>query len=274
MDNKQITIIAVCGMLMLLTLVFACSKGCSKKTERKIITKPNTYVPPTVKKEEEEEYHQPSYSYSSGFSSSSGDAPAVLTDEDKAELVKKYDENKKILDKLKKEWMEEKLKDPNVSPVAKEQYKLRSNPNFIMGMQAMENNDFKTAITNFSQILKDKETSPISKYFACDTLMDIAMRIKDPELYFIAARAKGKLEATEDLTMLGVEKKNMSTLDWCDKVEKLLKARNDPKYFDMCVKERLANQKEPIPKEVLARAKKQVEKEIKGYSRRFKELIE
>ena len=106
----------------------------------------------------------------------------------------------------------------------------------------------------FFKILKDKDTSPVSKHFACNMLMDIAMKIKDPELYFIAARAKGKLEATEDLTILGVEKGSTFTLDWCDKVENLLKARNDPKYFDICVKQKLSGRKEPISKDIIEKA--------------------
>ncbi len=274
MDNKQITIAAVCGMLILLTLVIASSRGCSSEKEtRTVISKPKTTVtkPSIIEKEEDDD--SPSYSYSSFSGSRGGNAPAVLTEEDKAEIAKSYEENQELMNKLKKKWMEDKLKDPNVSPVAKEQYKLRSNPNFIIGMQAIDNSDYKTAIQNFNEILRDKETSPVSKHFACSIIMDIAMQLKDPELYFIAARTKGRLEATEDLSILKIEKGTF-TLDWCDRVENTLKARNDPKYFEICVNQKLKGRKEPISIEFREKAKKDVERDIRNYSEKFKELIE
>lgn len=274
MDNKQITIAAICGMLILLMLVISCSRGCSSKKEPRIVTpKPRTTVTTTPSKIDKEDDDRPSYSYSSFSGSRGGNAPSVLTEEDKVEIARSYEENQELMNKLKKKWMDDKLKDPKVSPVAKEQYKLRSNPNFIIGMQAIDNSDYKTAIQNFNEILKDKNTSPVSKHFACSIIMDIAMQLKDPELYFIAARTKGRLEATEDLSILKIEKGTF-TLDWCDRVENTLKAKNDPKYFDICVQKKLAGRKEPISIEYREKAKKDVEKDIRFYSEKFKELIE
>ncbi|MBP5470465.1 MAG: hypothetical protein J6Z11_14615 [Candidatus Riflebacteria bacterium] len=271
-DNK--TIIAVCALCLMMTLLFACSRGCSKKEPKKVVVTPPKNKEVVEFIEEEKEYKEPvtSSRSSRGNSGSSGNPPALLSEEEKAKMAKRDEENLEKLNRLKKEWMEEKLKDPNLSPVAREQYLLRSNPNFVVGMKALENNDFKTAIKNFNEIAQDEKTTPISKYFACKSLMEVAVKMKDFELYFIAARMKAKLEATEDLSMLGVEK-NTYSLDWCDKVENTLKARDDPKYFEICVKLKLKKYDEVTAK-MEEKARKDVEKDIKFYTRQFKELIE
>ena len=270
MDNNN-TIIAVCVMCLLMTLIFACSRGCSKKEEKKVVV-----TQPKIFKQEKEEKKYTEKNYSSSSSSSIGSyakPPALLSRDDKERLEKKYKENREKINKLKKEEIEKQLKDPNLSPVAKEQIKLRTNPSFVKGMYAFKKQDYKTAINSFNEIVKDPNTSPVSKYFACSQLMEVAKRMKDLDLYFIAARMKAKLEAEEDLSMLGVEKGTFS-LEWCAKVENSLRAKNDPKYFDICVELKLANVTGEVNPKIRQIAEEEVRKDIKFYSKQFKELIE
>ena len=269
MDNNNI-IIAVCVLCLLMTLLFACSRGCSQKTEKKeVVTQPKIFRP----EKEDKHYSENTYSSNSSKSSSYGKPPALLSRDDKERLEKKYKENREKINKLKKEEIEKQLKDPNLSPVAKEQIRLRTNPSFVKGMYAFNKQDYKTAINSFNEIVKDPNTTPISKYFACSQLMEVAKRMKDLDLYFIAARMRAKLEAEEDLSMLGVEKGTFS-LEWCAKVENSLRAKNDPKYFDICVELKLANATGEVSPKIRRMAEEEVKKDIKFYSKQFKELIE
>ena len=272
-DNKFIIIAAVVAMCFLMTLLLSCTRGCSSKKDNKVVvTQPKAVT--TVKVEEEEkEYRRASSSYSAPGRSFNAYPPALLSEKDKAELAKRYKENREKLRKKKLENIEKQLNDPNLSPVAKEQIRLRTNPSFVKGMYALDKKDYKVAITSFNEIVKDEKTTPISKYFACSQLMETARRMKDIDLYFIAARIRAKLMADEDLSMLGISKGN-DTLEWCNKVEYSLRAKNDPKYYEMCLKLKLANCKEPIPKLIMDKAKKEVDKEIKFYSKQYKELVE
>lgn len=272
-ENKNTIIIAVCALCLFMTLIIACSRGCSSKPEKRVVKPiPKKVTTTQIEEPEYKEQYSPSKS-SYSYSPSRGNPPALLSEEDREIIAKKYEENQKLLNKLKKDWFEEKLKDPNLDPVAREQYKLRSNPNFVIGMKAYDNKDYKTAIKSFSQITQDKNASPVSKYFACKSLMEVAVKIKDIELYFIAARLQANLILNEDLSMLGIEK-NKKNLEWCDIIENSIRAKNDPKYFDKCVKYKLERYDGEITPEIEEYVKKQVEKDIEHYSEQFKELIE
>ena len=270
-DNKYLIIAGAVVICMIMAIFLANLRGCSSKRDDKVVVpKPKVATSTKVEKEEEEYRTRPSSFKSPSRSFSS--YPPPPSDQDKERMAKKYEENKKKLKQLKIDWFEEQLKDPNISPLAREQYKFRSNPNFVVGMRAMDNQDYKTAIKSFSEITKDKKASAYSKYYACKALMDCAYKIKDMELYFIAARMSAKLIADEDLSLIGKEKGEF-TLEWCDKVENTLKARNDPKYFDICVKRKLANF-DTINDKTREMAKKSVESDIRFYTKKYKELIE
>ncbi len=265
-----------------MTMLFACSKGCGKKEEKKVVV-----APPKLyfqKKEEKKvEVHRPSsspsHSYSGGGSSSVGDGrpPDLLTEEEKEKKRKKREEERKKIANLKKEMMKKMLEDPNISPDDYEKLKLRSNPSFLKGMAAMENGDYDTSIVSFNEILKDKDATPVSKYFACTELMVVARRKHDFDLYFIAARMRANLIANEDLSVLDFEKDNKA-VERINKIESLLKAKNDPKYFDLVVETRLARvsnlpdgeEGKPTREQVVERVKKDIE----YYSGIFKELVE
>lgn len=297
MENKN-TIIAICvGCCLFITLIIACTRGCNSKDKPKI-EPPKTVIPQTTEKKvkKDNNYTNNSYTpYSGGenytnYGEESGEPPSLLSEEDKKELIKSYDEDDKLISKLKKEWMENKLKDPNLSEAAKEQFKLRSNPSFLKGMRAYENMEYDQAIIYFNEILKDPNASPVSKYFACMKLMDIGMKKKDIDLYFIAARMRETLKENEDLSAIGMEKSD-SLKDWFTKVEYTLKAKNDPTYFEKCVEMKLAKtpgkntdaSDELLLESIKSKdfseeksrqwAREQVKKEIQFYSEKYKELI-
>ena len=276
MDNKQITIAAICGMLLLLTLVFACSRGCGSKetpTPRPRVTqqpKIDNNVP-------EEEYYEPKSSdssYSGGGTSyyiqEDAQPPALLTEEDIKNIQRRRAKSREKLSKNAVEWLKNKTNDPRFCQQTLEKYKIKSHQGFVNGSYAFMKKDYKTAIKYFNETIKDSEASVVTKYFALQNMMNIAYETKDLELYFIAARMNALLCAKEDLSVLGIEK-SAHQLDWVEKVEKTLRARNDPKYFDECVKMKLDFYKYGMKKE---QAEKEVKKDIEFYSNLYKELLE
>ena len=293
MEENKNTIIIASVVCVLLVVIILATRGCSKKQEEKrVIVAPQKFI----KNEEKEiEKSSPSYSYSggsSGYSSGDyGDPPALLTEEDKKELAKNYEEDNKVIATLKKEWMENKLSDPNLNAVAREQFKLRSNPAFANGMKAFEKEDYAASAGFFNEILKDPNTSPVSKYFACMKLMDIAMKKKDLDLYFMAANLRASLEEKEDLELLGIVKSSASK-NWIKKLEYTLRAKKDPSYFQKCVELKLAKTPKENTEEIgellavspkgkdyndekaIDWAKDRVKKEIEFYSDKYKDLLE
>ena len=278
MDNKQITIAAVCGMLMLLLLVFACSKGCGKKETpiKKPIVTPKASNVGTVIEDDYHEKEYSSYSSSSGGGSSSSfyqeDAqpPALLTEEDIRNIQRRRERSREKLSKNAIEWLKNKTNDPRFCQQTLEKYKIKSHQGFVNGSYAFMKKDYKTAIKFFNETIKDPNASVITKYFALQNMMNIAYETKDLELYFIAARMNALMCAKEDLSILGIEK-STHQLDWVEKVEKSLKARNDPKYFEECVKMKLDFYKYGMKRE---QAEREVKKDIELYSNLYKELIE
>ena len=86
LDNNN-TIIAVCVLCLLMTLLFACSRGCSQKTEKKeVVTQPKIFRP----EKEDKHYSEKTYSSSSSKSSSYGKPPALLSRDDKEDIIYEY----------------------------------------------------------------------------------------------------------------------------------------------------------------------------------------
>ena len=306
MDNKQITIIAICGMLMLLTLVFACSKGCggkSKYTTQK--SGSNNFVDFSSGKKsngrsskygsysgsgsnnELDDYGQSRSSHSSyrggssSYSSSSGDTsyidnfepaspPELLSEKEKAKMLKKREENRKKLRSNSIEWLKHKTNDPSLCIQTIEKYKIKSHQGFTNGTVALRNKDYNTAIKYFNETVKDANASPVTKYFALSNMMTIAHQTKDVKLYFIAARISAMLCATEDLSALGI-KKDTHQLDWVEKVEKTIYARNDSKYFEECVKMKMDLYEGGVTRED---AEADVRDDIAFYTNLYKEMLE
>ena len=143
-------------------------------------------------------------------------------------------------------------------------------------MNAFEEKDYDTAIVSFNEVLKDKSSTAVTKYFACSELMDLAMEKKDMDLYFIAARMRANLISKEDLDVIGVEK-DEDAMEWVDNLENILKAKKDKKYYDICVQLKIREAEESgfeITEEVKNEIIEDVEKDISYYSGLYKELIE
>lgn len=276
MDNKQITIAAICGMLLLLTLVFACSKGCGSKESpiKKVTVTHETPKVNTIIEKDYDKTPQSQSSYSGGNSSfyiqEDVQPPALLTEEDINNIKKRRQQSREKLNKNAIEWLKNKTNDPRFCQQTLEKYKVKSHQGFVNGSYAFMKKDYKNAIKYFNETIKDPNASVITKYFALQNMMNIAYETKDLELYFIAARMNALMCAKEDLSILGIEK-STHQLDWVEKVEKSLKARNDPKYFAECVKMKLDFYKYGMEKE---QAEREVKKDIELYSNLYKELIE
>lgn len=283
MDNKA-TIIAVCAALLLLTLVIACSKGCNKPGQQ---TAP-THFPQQQKvskssKTEKDPYEDWGKSPSSVGSSHGGSSysddesaygfesdtvpPDIISEEQKKILEARFKKDDEEITKINEELAQEFLKRTDFTAKQMEQLKLRTNKNFVTGMNAYKEKDYKTAVKNFNVLAQDKTASPVSRYFAISGIMDTALAMHDVELYFLAARMRAALAATEDLTLIGIHK-NTDSLDWVEKVENTLKAsKNDKKSYNKCIQLKMDK---GYTKET---AERMVAKDIEFYTNKFKELL-
>ncbi|HMM58834.1 MAG TPA: hypothetical protein PKC25_01750 [Candidatus Rifleibacterium sp.] len=88
----------------------------------------------------------------------------------------------------------------------------------------------------FNEVVNDETATPLTRYFALESIENIAKILKNKELYFTAARMRGKLVATEDLSVIGQEKKT-DYIDWIDESEKLLNAKSKPEVYDRLLQE-------------------------------------
>ncbi len=278
MESKNTTIIVVCAGCLLITLLFACSKGCDKTEENKVVVVPEQKFKRIDEKKEKETKTSSKFSGSSSYgrsydSGESAGQPALYTEEELQRRSKRIKERKEKIAQLKKEHIEDILNDPNLSLEAREQLKIRNHPSFFKGMKAFKNQNYKEAMIGFSEVLKDKEATPLAKYYASWNLMEIARETSNFELFFLAARTRASLIAKEDLSIIDIEKTN-DVMEELDVVENSLKAIKDPKYFDICVKNKLKGyDKINIRKEDEELARKRVKEDIEYYSSVYKELI-
>ena len=278
MESKNTTIIVVCVIGLLIAILFAFSKGCDKTDENKVVVVPQQNFTGIIGKKEDE-FKTTSRGFSSSYSGGSGNydsgesagQPALYTEEELQRRSKRIKERKEKIAELKKEHLEKILNDPNLSIEAQEQLKIRNHPSFFKGMKAFKNQNYKEAMVGFSEVLKDKEATPLAKYYASWNLMQIARETNNFELFFLAARTRASLIAKEDLSIIDIEKSN-TEMEKLDLVENTLKAIKDPKYFDICVKNKLKGI-DTITKEEEERAQRKVKEDIEYYSRVYKELI-
>lgn len=289
MDNKNTIIIAVCAACLLLTIIISCSRGCgkpSKKTTTGFSQSETSSGKTTTKKtKEQEDYGFPTGSYSGGGSHGSGGGyvpdyssmesdngapPALLSADDKAEMLKFNEEEAKRLQEEAEEWLSNKLKDKSLSAKTIEQYKLKQNQNFNNGMVARYEKNYERAIKEFNEILKDDTATSITKYFALYNLMSIAQELGDLDLFFIAARMRGKLVAEEDLSVIGLEKTN-SEIIWAQEAELALKAKDSNDAFEKLVALKIEKFKGNLDR---ATAEASAKKSIKKYTKLFKDFIE
>ncbi len=135
MDNKQITIAAVCAMLILLTLVFACSKGCEKKespSQRVTVTQGDPNDNTIIEEDyEEKPSYQSSYSGGGGGDTSfyvqeDAQPPALLTEADIKSIQKRRQKSREKLHKNAVEWLKNKTNDPRFCQQTIEKYKIKS----------------------------------------------------------------------------------------------------------------------------------------------------
>ncbi len=287
MDNKNSIIIAVCAACLLLTIIISCSRGCGKtsKTTTGFSQSETSSGKTTTKTKNQEDYGFPTGSYSGGgnynngggyvpdyssMESDNGAPPALLSADDKAEMLKFNEEEAKRLQEEAEEWLSNKLKDKSLSAKTIEQYKLKQNQNFNNGMVARYEKNYERAIKEFNEILKDDTASSITKYFALYNLMSIAQELGDLDLFFIAARMRGKLVAEEDLSVIGLEKTN-SEIIWAQEAELSLKAKDNNDAFEKLVALKIENFKGKLDR---ATAEASAKRSIKKYTKLFKDFIE
>ena len=255
------------------------SRGCKEDKRPSNVyfpTTPKQNKTDSEKKENNNDY--PSYDGGSGFSQSSSytyeeevvSPPALLTKEDKAKMKKKREESRRKLRENADIWLKSKTNDPSLSIQTLEKYKIKSHQGFTNGTVALRSKDYNTAIKYFNETVKDKDASAVTKYFALSNMMVIAQKTKDIKLYLLAARMSALLCATEDLSALGIPKSNHQ-LEWVEKVENTILARNDKKYFEKCVQLKMDFYGAGVTRED---AEADVREDIAFYTDLYKEMLE
>lgn len=274
MDNKN-TIIAISAALILLMLVFACST--KKEPSKPKINFPSTQTTTTNQSSNKEDGYRPSrgssassHSGGSYYTDESKAPPAILTEAEKKVMKERRKKQRIKLAKAAEEWLKHKSNDVSLCDNTREKNKIKSHQGFTNGSYAKRNHDYKTAIKCFSDTYKDENATAYTKYFAACNLKDIARETGDFDLYFIAARMEAKLIATEDLSILNIEKSTLE-FDWIDKVETSLKAKKDPKAFEALVKMKMDQYGEGCDRQ---EAEEEAKQDIEYYSEMFKELIQ
>ena len=100
--------------------------------------------------------------------------------------------------------------------------------------------------------------------------MSIAQELGDLDLFFIAARMRGKLVAEEDLSVIGLEKTN-SEIIWAQEAELALKAKDSNDAFEKLVALKIEKFEGNLDR---ATAEASAKRSIKKYTKLFKDFIE
>ncbi|GAB1355307.1 hypothetical protein MASR1M12_40510 [Erysipelotrichia bacterium] len=160
-----------------------------------------------------------------------------ICSKDELEQIKKDKEEAMAeLVKAKEEWIQNKINDESLDITTREKYKLLNNQQLANGTMYMRQKRYSDAVKQFNEVVNDETATPLTRYFALESIENIAKILKNKELYFTAARMRGKLVATEDLSVIGQEKKT-DYIDWIDESEKLLNAKSKPEVYDRLLQE-------------------------------------
>ncbi len=173
------------------------------------------------------------------FSSSvsSAEPHEEICSKDELEQIKKDKEAAQAeLVKAKEEWIQNKINDESLDITTREKYKLLNNQQLANGTMFMRQKNYTDAVKQFNEVVNDETATPLTKYFALESIENIAKILKNKELYFTAAKMRGKLVATADLSVIGQQKKT-DYLDWINESEKLLSAKANPEVYNQLLME-------------------------------------
>ncbi|GAB4269836.1 MAG: hypothetical protein Kow0029_06120 [Candidatus Rifleibacteriota bacterium] len=194
----------------------------------------------------------------------------------KAELEEMNEREKKAeLEVLaaQKRWIDKKVNDETLSEKTREKYRLRSISTYVSGLSAYKAKDYRKAVKDLFDSMKDPKASDVSRYMALMYIRSAALEMGDFELFLEATRAQAVLAAEKDLAVLGITRSD-SGIKFVEKLEMIYKMKKDPSEFNRRVEEIMSknNVREEYRKRVEDALKKEIEEydEIYGdYFKRF-----
>ena len=172
-----------------------------------------------------------SYYSSSTTNRKKSSSKSQITDDQRKRILAFQEKARKEQQEWIKEHIKKLLENPNTPAKIKIKAQLMENKNYVNAYKAHKNHDYKSAISSYLEVLKDKNSSPETQYITVEYLLDCAQFTGDLDLFLKLIKIKGTLMATEDLSVLNVEKSD-TYLKWTEEFTDYMKARSDPSYKD------------------------------------------
>lgn len=274
-NEKKIALGIVIFLLLCIIVFFAGRMFFFRKAPEKRVSigRPESMSVKNIKSGTKE----PDRKYSrSSFTSSSIPAGQVGSPFSKAELEEMNEREKKAeLEVLaaQKRWIDKKVNDETLSEKTREKYRLRSISTYVSGLSAYKAKDYRKAVKDLFDSMKDPKASDVSRYMALMYIRSAALEMGDFELFLEATRAQAVLAAEKDLAVLGITRSD-SGIKFVEKLEMIYKMKKDPSEFNRRVEEIMSknNVREEYRKRVEDALKKEIEEydEIYGdYFKRF-----
>ena len=251
MDDEQRKKFIIGGVILLLCfvlLITCCRRGnrSSGNSEKEIRSSDGKTFKNESKKDNYSNYQSTSSSSSSSSSSSyysssttnkkKSSSKSQITDAQRKRILAFQEKARKEQQEWIKEHIKNLIENPNTPAKIKIKAQLMENKNYVNAYKAHKNHDYKSAISCYLEVLKDKNISPEIQYITVEYLLDCAQFTGDLDLFLKLIKIKGNLMATKDLSVLNVEKSD-SYLKWTDEFTDYMKARSDPTYKDKLINE-------------------------------------
>ncbi|MDD3420606.1 MAG: hypothetical protein PHE78_08465 [Candidatus Gastranaerophilales bacterium] len=273
-EQKKLLTIGVIAILLVLAMFVMCSKspnqkksGSGKNTSN--ASSNNRNVTSNKTENQQDSVHSTHYS-----TSNSSNYYATKEVEVPVFSAKTLENNKRFKEKAltrQREYIkkrtQELLDDPKTSPAKKLKARLITSKSYVEAFTAFKNKDYKTAIKAYHAVFADENSTPEMKYIALEGLQDSSRKIKDLELFILAAKEMGKLIKSADLSLLDITKTE-DYYEWSLRFETFMKAD-----LDISLRQRLIDDEMKQYMVTRAKAERTVQRQITTYKSLFKEFV-
>lgn len=185
-------------------------------------------------------------------------------------MKKRHEKALSELEKAQKNWLLAKVNNDKLDEKTRQKYRFRLIKSYPIAIDAYKNKDYKKALKEFKKAIDDPLASPVTKYFCYRYMQVAAQKMGNFDLYIMLASKRAELIAKEDLTVLGISK-TKKMIEWVKNFKRIVEAGNDPKKYDLLIRERMLLHM--LPDNKRAGTEAILNKEIASYRDHFKEFF-